>query len=59
MLKNSRAFGPWFHKRFRVLWTRSWVQSMLWASRVCGRAFESVLRMRLVMVMSCGDVVVK
>lgn len=37
---------------------------MLWASRVWGRAFESVVRMRLVMVMSCGggwggDVVVK
>lgn len=27
---------------------------MLWAWRVWGRAFESVLRMRLVMVMSCG-----
>lgn len=27
---------------------------MLWAWRVWGRALESVLRMRLVMVMSCG-----
>lgn len=39
---------------------------MLWAWRVWDRAFESVVRMRLVMVMSCGgggggggDVVVK
>lgn len=54
MLKNWRAFGPWFQRRLRVLWTRYWVQFMLWAWRVWGRAFESVLRMRLVMVMSCG-----
>lgn len=65
MLKNWRAFGPWFHKRLRVLWTRSWVHSMLWAWRVWVRALESVLRTRLVMIMSCdggeggGDAVVK
>ena len=58
-MKNWRAFGPWFHRRLRVLWTRSWVQSGVWAWRVWGRAFGSVLRMRLARVMSSdGDVVV-
>lgn len=38
---------------------------MLWAWRICVRAFGSVLRMRLAMIMSCGgggeggDVVVR
>lgn len=45
-LKNWRALGPWFHSRFRILFTRSDVQQTELVFIFWVRACESNFRMR-------------
>lgn len=51
-MKNWRALGPWFQRRFRTLSTSSGVHRKLGFVRVSARDFGSDSRTSLVMVAS-------